>query len=326
MNVGEGEHFMPSFARQLKSELARRKISSKCCERAEIKAFLQMSGMVIINEGYFKISIQTETASVARRLFSLFKSWFGDAPEILLCQVKRLQEHNNYLLQVGQKQSVLRALETFGFLGYDKEGTAFCVRSQEGQPEDLAKQCCRRAFLRAAFMAKGSITNPEKDYHLEIAVPYESYALLVVRIMEMFQFETRYFQRKEDHVVYLKGGDAIGEFLRVISAPNALLEFENVRVMKGVRNKINRLVNCETANLTKTVFASQEQISNIKHIQNAIGLESIPASLQEIALLRLRFPESTLQELGNKAQPPLSKSTVNHRLRRLNTLARKIKG
>lgn len=317
---------MPSFARQLKSELARRKINNKCCERAEIKAFLQMSGMVIINEEYFKISIQTETASVARRLFSLFKRWFGDAPEILLCRVKRLQENNNYLLQVGQKESVLSALETFEFLRYEKEGTAAHISSQEACPEDLSKQCCRRAFLRAAFMAKGSITNPEKDYHLEIVAPYESYALLIIGILEMFQLEARYFRRKEDYVVYLKGGDAIGEFLRVVSAPNALLEFENVRVMKGVRNKINRLVNCETANLTKTVFASQEQISNIKHIRDAIGLESIPASLQEIALLRLRFPESTLQELGKKVQPPLSKSTVNHRLRRLNTLARKIKG
>ncbi len=317
---------MPSFARQLKSELARRKINSKCCEHAELKAFLQMSGMVVISEEYFKLSIQTEAASVARRLFSLFKRWFGETPEILLCRVKRLQENNNYLLQVGQRDSVLKTLDTFGFLVHENEENVAQDKSQETLPEDLNKQCCRRAYLRAAFMARGSITNPEKDYHLEIAMPYEGYALLVIEILKMFQLEARYFQRKEDYVIYLKGGDDIGEFLRVISASNALLQFENVRVMKGVRNKINRLVNCETANLTKTVFASQEQISNIKLIQDSIGLESIPASLQEIAFLRLRFPESTLQELGNKVYPPLSKSTVNHRLRRLNTLAQKIKG
>ncbi len=318
---------MASFARQVKSELARRKIKNKCCERAELKAFLQMSGTVIISEENLKISIQTEEASVARRLFSLFKRWFGVAPEILSCRVKRLHKNNTFLLQVGEKDSVLKALDTFGFLEPGRESkAAYGRQSPEAAPADLSRQCCRRAFLRAAFLARGSITSPEKDYHLEIAMPYEGYAFSIMEILETFQLKGSYFQRKEDYVVYLKGGDAIGDFLRVVSASNALLQFESVRVMKGVRNRINRLVNCETANLTKTVFASQEQINNIRQIQNSIGLENIPSSLQEIARLRLCFPESTLQELGSKANPPLSKSTVNHRLRRLNALARKIKG
>jgi DNA-binding protein WhiA len=144
-------------------------------------------------------------------------------------------------------------------------------------------------------------------------------------MLSSFNLEGRYFKRKEDFVVYLKGAEKIGEFLRIVSAHNALLDFENVRIVKGVRNRINRLVNCETANLTKTVFASQEQIGNIGLIEKTMGLKALPPTLRQVAQLRLRFPEATLQELGEMAVPPLSKSAVNHRLRRINTLAQKIR-
>ena len=182
-----------------------------------------------------------------------------------------------------------------------------------------------QGISRGIFLAGGSLANPEKEYHMEMVVPYESYAEEIVRLLSSFGIEIRYFQRKSDFVLYLKGAEKIGDFLRIIAAHSGLLNFENIRVVKGVRNKINRLVNCETANLTKTIFASQDQIQSIHLIQKTIGLENISPSLREIAQLRLAFPEATFKELGELAEPSLSKSTINHRLRRLNDLARKIK-
>ncbi len=286
-----------------------------------------MNGSLIIGSNQTRIRLQTEIASVARKLFTLFKYCFVITPEVSFYQQKRFQKKKVFLLQVSGRREVLKILQKLELITFRDSNPFPCIPPflQEAGADGLSKQCCRRAYLRGAFLASGSLINPGKDYHLEIAVPYEDYALEILKVMASFHLEARFYEKKEKYRVYLKGAEKIGELLRVMEASNALLKFENIRVVKSVRNQINRLVNCETANLTRTVFASQEQISNIKLIEKTLGLDNISPSLREVANLRLRFPEATLKELGEEAIPPLSKSSVNHRLRRLNALARSIK-
>ncbi|NLX90631.1 MAG: DNA-binding protein WhiA [Firmicutes bacterium] len=312
---------MLSFALQVKNELARSPLAKRCCSMAEIKAFIQANGFLVIGENARKILIPTEYAPIARRLFKLFKHAFKITPDILICRKNRLQKKNSFLIQVSGEGDLSKIFQELSFPFFAGGGS----NTEFVEKKVLEDVCCRRAYLRGLFLAGGSLTNPEREYHLEIVVPYESYAEEIVRMLSNFSLKIRYFRRKGDFVLYLKDGEKIGDFLRIVAAHSGLLNFENIRVVKGVRNQINRLVNCETANLTKTIFASQDQIQNIRLIQETIGLENIPPSLREVAELRLSYPEATLKELGDLAEPALTKSSINHRLRRLNALALKIK-
>ena len=304
---------MNSFARDVKSELARKEIKHPCCIEAEMKGFLEVGGQLLINSGKKSLVFKTGSASIARRIFSLVKVCLNVTPAVIYGQRKEFQKDNIYFIQAPAEAKVLSLLARLGFLPGTTQET----------PEALQKKCCRRAYLMGAFLAGGSLNHPDREYHLEIVFPAEEYASRARDILETFGLETRFFQRKGSFVIYLKGGDTVGEFLRIVGAHQALFEYENVRVVKGIRNRTNRLVNYETANLTRTAFAAHEQINNIKLIQEKIGLENIPSSLRQVARLRLRFPEETLNELGNKASPPLSKSSINHRMRRLKALAHK---
>ena len=313
---------MSSYTRQVKEELARHAIKEHCCARAELRAMLEMRGELVIGSQMHRIIIQTENASTARRIFSLYKHCFALSPQVLSGRKPRFHKKKGFSVQLCGKEPVLTVLQSLGFLTVDPEEGKYNLCRQDG---GLKKACCRRAYLRGAFLASGSLNNPERDYHLEIISPTEPYAHSISKMLASFDLQARSFQRKHSYVVYLKEGEKIGEFLRIIAAHGGLLSFENIRVVKGVRNKINRLVNCETANLTKTALAAHAQVSNIKLIAVHIGLDNISPSLREIALLRLRYPEVTLQELAKLADPVLTKSTVNHRLRRLSALAQQIK-
>jgi len=319
---------LDSFTRQVKSEVARQPMKNLCCASAELKAFLQMGGTITTGSGRLKVGVMTEHASVARRLFQLFKKTFNTAPEMFLYRNPRLQKGQRIFLQLPSREESVEALVGLGFAEEGSGPAGLALKppaSQRREVGEMKSRCCRRSYLRGAFLSTGYLTNPQRDYHLEIVAPCEEHAGALKDALDSFGIPSRHFERKDGFVLYLKGGEKVGEFLRIISAHTSLLGFENVRVLKGMRNRINRLVNCETANLTKTVLASHEQIENIELIQNAIGLDNISPSLREAALLRLLFPEATLKELGDIATPPLSKSSINHRLRRLGTLAHKLK-
>ncbi len=300
--------------RDVKSEIARQGLQQACCLQAELSAFLEISGKLVLSAEPPRLVIKTENASVARRLFSLFKSCLHLPPTVVYGQHRKFLKNNVYFIQGRADREVLFFLSRLGFLA--------AGRSKEAVVE-AGKKCCRRAYLKGAFLAGGFLNHPEREYHLEIAYPAEEYALRAQKVLQTFNLAARYFARKDSYIIYLKSGEMIGEFLRIIEAHQGLLEYEKIRVLKGVRNRTNRLVNYETANLTRTVFAAHEQAQNIKTIQETVGLDSLPPSLRQVARLRLRFPEATLHELGSKASPPLSKSTVNHRMRRLKTLAQK---
>lgn len=189
----------------------------------------------------------------------------------------------------------------------------------------VQRSCCRRAFLRGLFLACGSITDPGRGYHLEITLDNQGRAREVVRLLMSFSIEAKIVERKKNYIVYLKEGARIVDFLNVMEAHVALMEFENVRILKEMRNSINRKVNCETANIKKTVSAAARQIEDIQYIKDTSGFGTLPKGLAQIANLRLEHAEVSLKELGEMLVPPIGKSGVNHRLRKLSEIAENLR-
>ena len=186
--------------------------------------------------------------------------------------------------------------------------------------------CCKRAFIRGAFLSAGSISDPEKFYHFEIVCSSEEKAEQLREIIGTFSIEAKIVVRKKYYVVYIKEGSQIVEILNVMEAPLALMELENIRILKEMRNSVNRQVNCETANINKTVSAAVKQLQDIAYIRDTVGLDYLPESLAEIAQARLERPDATLKELGEILSPPVGKSGVNHRLRKISSIAESLRG
>ena len=189
----------------------------------------------------------------------------------------------------------------------------------------ISEESYKRAYIRGAFLGGGSISNPEKTYHLEFVTHNLDYAKELSDLINSYGLSSKVIQRKSSYVIYIKEGEQIVDLLNIIGAHSSLLELENIRIMKEMRNNVNRLVNCETANLSKTVNAAVRQVESIKMIQNEIGLNRLPKNLREIAELRLEYPDESLKELGAMLNPPVGKSGVNHRLRRIEKIAEELR-
>ena len=206
----------------------------------------------------------------------------------------------------------------------DEKGQAHSL-AEEVDPILLKNSCCRRAFLRGAFLCVGSMSNPSKSYHLEFVCEHEAWALQIQQEIASFQIEAKIIKRKKYYVVYLKEGTSIVDLLNVMGAHRALMQMENLRVEKEVRNSVNRQVNCEAANITKTVNAANKQIEDIEYLKKHYGLLNLPEGLRQMAEVRLEHPDSSLLELGEYLNPPVGKSGVNHRLRKLGELAERLR-
>ncbi|NLI14416.1 DNA-binding protein WhiA [Pelotomaculum propionicicum] len=310
-----------SFSAVTKSELARVVGQRSCCRLAELAALVKMDGSIQLSGGrQLSLNIITENAAVARKIFSLVKNLFGLQTEVLVQRKNRLKKNNVYLVRFPPQQGMSEILQRLGML----DGTG---RLKEIPPSAmLRRDCCRRSYLRGVFLGGGSVNSPEGTYHLEIVTGSEKFAEVVTRLMNRFSLDARTSRRKNCSVIYLKESEHIISFLNIIGAHSALLNFENARIYKGMRNRVNRLVNCETANLNKTVNAAVRQIENIELIRDTLGLDNMPDSLKETAEVRLKYPDACLKELGSLMQPPVGKSCVNHRLRRIEELAEKIRG
>lgn len=306
-----------SFAAQTKKELTLIEADS-CCEKAELSALIRMNGTVQVSNQRIVLDISTENAAIARRIYTLIKKQFHLHTELLVRKKMRLKKNNVYIVRVpNQVQDVLSRLyivsEGFQFTpGIDKR--------------IVKNNCCKRAYLRGAFLAGGSVNNPEgSSYHLEIASMYEEHCQALCQLANRFELNARCIERKKGFILYIKEGEKIIEFLNIIGAHQALLHFEDVRIMKDMRNSVNRLVNCETANLNKTIGAAVRQIDNIRLLQRVIGLENLPDKLREVAEIRLQHPDMNLKEVGDLLKGTVSKSGVNHRLRKIDELAEKIR-
>ncbi|WP_139993998.1 DNA-binding protein WhiA [Paenibacillus paridis] len=307
-----------SFAAQTKKELTLIEADS-CCEIAELSALIRMNGSVSVSSRKVVLDISTENAAIARRIYSLLKKHYEVHVELLVRKKMRLKKNNVYIVRIpAGVQEILSELkivsEGFMFnLGIDKE--------------IIRKPCCKRSYLRGAFLAGGSVNNPEgSSYHLEISSMYQEHCESLVDLANKFDLNARCIERKKGFIFYIKEGEKIIELLNIIGAHQALFKFEDVRIMRDMRNSVNRIVNCETANLNKTIGAAFRQIENIKLLQREVGLDSLPDKLKEVAEIRLQHPDMNLTEVGEMLKGKVSKSGVNHRLRKIDELAEKIRG
>lgn len=286
-----------SFSGKIKEELAQHYAKARHCNLAELSALVHMSGS-FEKDGYGSciLKLHTENDGVARKCFTLLGKTFNISTDIAIRRNTAKGSCSYYIRAKGEE---LLAVENV----------------------IVQAVCCKRAYIRGAFIASGSMSDPDKSYHFEIVCGTLKQAEYLRNMINSFEMDAKIVKRKKSYVVYLKEGSQIVDVLNIMEAHVALLELENVRIMKEMRNTVNRKVNCETANIHKTVSAAVRQIEDIRYIQQKIGFEQLSEGLAEIARLRLEQPEATLKELGMMLSTPVGKSGVNHRLRKLSDIA-----
>lgn len=307
-----------SFSAKTKNELSRLISPKKCCNIAELSAIVKLSGSLqLAGNKKINLKITTEHNSIARKIFKLLKLNFGINTRISVNKNKTLKKSTSYVLLVTSDMGAINLLKDLGILCSEED--FYTINTV---PSNLIKdENCARSFIRGAFLGGGSISDPEKNYHLEIVASNEEFAESLKELINSLGFNSKIVIRKNNYVVYLKESEQISDFLSIIGAHNALLSLQNVKIVKEMRNNVNRIVNCETANLSKTVSAAVRQIDNIKYIRDTKGLDYIPRNLREIANLRIEYEDLTLKELGEMLNPPVGKSGVNHRLRKIEQIA-----
>lgn len=300
-----------SYSSDVKNELARLEGQKPCCEKAELLGVLRLSGALVLRGKNIGIHFSTENAALARRVLQVLKSNYPVQTEVVITRSRRLKKNNRYQVEVIPDSNVAKALQELQIL----------PSGEDERQNLLRKACCRKAFLRGVFMAGGSVSRPAGDYHLEIVTENEELARLIVKIMHGFSLSAKMTDRKNNYIVYLKDGDHITDFLSLIGAHQALLEFENVRIVKDMRNQVNRRVNCETANLNKVIRASVLHVACIRYLQEHGRYDLLPEKLKEAAELRLRYPDISLNELVEYTEGTVGKSGLNHRLKKIRQIA-----
>lgn len=272
-----------SFSSEVKEELARQHSKAKHCQIAELAAMIMQEGRISLNP--LALSFDTDNPILLEKYAALMKRAFD-------IEVSKPLESQDC-------KKIVEAIQGLY----------------------LEKTCCKRAFIRGAFLASGSMSDPNKAYHFEIVCRTPEQASRLQELMKEFETEPKVIERKNYYVVYLKEGSQIVDMLNVMEAYVSLMNLENVRILKEMRNSVNRQVNCETANISKTVNAAVKQISDIELIRDTEGLDSLPMPLREMAQVRLDHPEAPLKDLGKYMDPPVGKSGINHRLRKLAAVA-----
>lgn len=317
-----------SFSKDVKEELSKQINSARHCQIAEVAAIISLCGRISISvKDEYMIKIHSENLTVARKFQNLLIAAFNVRAEVLVRRKKferntvldeTLKKGNIYIVVVKQSyvaKNILKATRLITEDGDIKENLSIVDNIV------IQNTCCKRAFIRGSFISSGSLSDPSKAYHFEIALPTRSKAVQLREMLNVFGIEAKIVQRKRYFVVYLKEGSQIVDILNVMEAHIALMNLENVRILKEMRNSINRQVNCETANINKTVAAASKQVEDILFIKELIGFGELDEGLEEIATLRLAHPEASLKELGQLLSVPIGKSGVNHRLRKLSIIA-----
>lgn len=290
-----------SFSGKIKEELAQHYAKARHCNLAELSALVHMSGS-FEKDGYGRciLKLHTENDGVARKCFTLLGKTFNISTDIAIRRNTAKGSCSYYIRAKGEE---LLAVENV----------------------IVQAVCCKRAYIRGAFIASGSMSDPDKSYHFEIVCGTLKQAEYLKNMINSFEMDAKIVKRKKSYVVYLKEGSQIVDILNIMEAHVALLELENVRIMKEMRNTVNRKVNCETANINKTVSASVRQMEDIIYIRDNIGFDKLPDGLKDVALTRLTYPDATLKELGGLLENPIGKYGVNHRLRKLSEIAEKLR-
>lgn len=302
-----------SYASEVKKELTGITVHEKNA-RAELMALIRMNGSIGLANHAMILNIQTESPAIARRIYSLIKQLYKVESDILVRKKMKLKKNNTYVVRL--RHHVQEILGDLAILD------GFQIK--ERVPLDLlTDDLMIRSYLRGAFLAGGSVNNPETSrYHLEIYSLYEEHNEMIAEMINRYDLNARTTNRRSGYIVYLKEAEKIANFLQLIGATTSMLEFENIRIVRDMRNSVNRLVNCENANMDKVANAANRQVENIMLIEATVGLSSLPEKLRAIAETRLAHQEVSLKELGTLVPGgPISKSGVNHRLRKLNAYA-----
>lgn len=306
-----------SFTSEVKDELSRVGPVCSHCEKATLAALVRIEGTLFFGgPGKYRIEIATDVPSVARLIIKLLHSLY-DLKTNLTARRSVLHKTPNYLIEVSSQAKLEASLRDMGVLSDD--GLELGIKESL-----IEKQCCAAAYLRGAFLGSGFISNPKGDFHFEISVESQALAEGLVSILEQKNIHAKIMSRRSRYTVYLKSGTAILEFLAYVGAHQCALALENERVIKSVRNDVNRITNAEVANQAKSAHASVDQIFAIRKVVQANGMENLPIALQEVIRLRVAHPDATLKELGEYADPPLSKSAIYHRIRRIEQMADEI--
>ncbi|MBP1753722.1 MAG: hypothetical protein H6Q59_120 [Firmicutes bacterium] len=316
-----------SFSSDVKEELSLQLSSARHCRLAELSAILSYEGHIIYSGKSFYLKLQTENLVVARKYFTLIRKTFNINSDVSVKTSSSLNKSSIYILIIRNSEDVKRILQAAKLPLREylpgKENNPVVHSERIGLASQLITQnaCCKRAFIRGAFLSSGSMSDPKKAYHLEIVISDHEKAEQLQDMIQTFSIDAKIVIRKKNYVVYIKEGSQIVDLLNVMEAHIALMNLENVRILKEMRNSINRQVNCEAANINKTVTAASKQMEDIFYIRDTVGLGDLADGLEDIARLRIEYPEASLKELGAMLLPPIGKSGVNHRLRRLSMIA-----
>lgn len=305
-----------SFTSQVKDELARVLPECSHCEKATLAALVRIEGTLFVSgPGRYRMEVATDVPSVARLIIKLLHSLYHLKTELT---VRRSVLHKtpNYLIEVPAQPALAGALRDMGVLSEDG-GLELGIH-----PSLTRKRCCAAAYLRGTFLGSGFISNPRSDFHFEITVESEALALGIVELLGERDIHAKIMNRRNSYMVYLKSGTSILEFLACTGAHQAALRMEEERVVKSVRNDVNRMVNAEVANRQKASNAAVDQLFAIRTVLEHYGMENLPPALQDFIKLRVKHPDASLKELGEQANPPLSKSAVYHRVRRIEQMAK----
>ncbi|MDF2944617.1 MAG: hypothetical protein K0S01_3475 [Herbinix sp.] len=317
-----------SFSKDVKEELSLQVSSARHCKLAELAAILSYEGRIIHVGSKNYLKLQTENLVVARKYFTLIRKTFNINIDVSVKTNTNLNKNCMYTLVIRNSDTVTQIMQatklplSVRFLGENlKDGEKFIDEIGLASQQITQNACCKRAFIRGAFLSSGSMSDPKKAYHFEIVVSDYDKAEQLRDMIQTFSVDAKIVMRKKNYVVYIKEGSQIVDLLNVMEAHVALMDLENVRILKEMRNSINRQVNCEAANISKTVVAASKQIDDITYIRDNVGLGDLADGLEDIARIRIEYPEASLKELGAMLLPPIGKSGVNHRLRKLSMIA-----
>ncbi|GAK48509.1 sporulation regulator WhiA [Secundilactobacillus oryzae JCM 18671] len=306
-----------SYASEVKKELTTLSVHRENA-KAELMALIRMNGSLTLQNHKFVLNIQTENPAISRRIYQLLKQFYELESELIVRKKMKLKKNNLYIVRV--KSGNMEMLDDLSIF----DG----LQITETVPPELLKDDAQvRSYLRGAFLAGGSVNNPETSrYHLEIYSIYEEHNQMITDMMNRYGLNARNTNRRSGYITYLKEGEKIADFLSLIGATQSMLKFEDIRIMRDMRNSVNRLVNCENANMDKIANASSQQIENIEYIQATVGLDQLPPKLREVAEVRLTNREVSLKELANLIPSGvISKSGINHRLKKITEFANELK-
>lgn len=310
-----------SFSLEIKEELETRIDTAKHCQIAEFAAIMAFCGKVRRRAGgLMGLELTTENEVVRRKVVELAIKAFSASEESFKVEY---EGKNNRIINIFINDEKLIAKILMAIKWCDDNFTV--VEPVFVNHRIIQKECCKRAFIRGAFLAAGSISDPNKSYHYEIVCEYEEDAVQMQELLKFFNLDAKIIQRKRNYVTYIKEGNNITDVLNIMGAFVSQMKLYNVMILKGMRNDVNRKVNCETANLNKTIEAAVKQIRDIEYVRDTVGLESLSDGLREVAEIRLKNPDMKLKDIGELLNPPVGKSGVNHRLRKISELAQKLR-